>query len=281
MKTLLIAASAITLLADPAQAQLIGGSGGLGGGLGGTIGGTLGGGTIGSGLPDVGPTVDRVRSSTRGMVDGTASTSGDQTLDRRSGRVDANRSVDANGSASIGQVVGSSIAPVSGSASGSSSASGQSSASAQLIGTDAVRGIAGEGVSQARGAAAAGQSLAGSAAGQAQGAANGATGSLAGSASGSGSAAGNATSNIAGSTLAAAGSSAASGNGAFAVQPGMDVLSPGGEKIGEVRQVVADSRGQVREVIVAQGNREAPVPAANLQGSGSALYAVQASAQSD
>ncbi|MCL6250573.1 hypothetical protein M3P36_05890 [Altererythrobacter sp. KTW20L] len=283
MKKFLIAVSSVALFATPAQAQLLGGSGGLGG----VVGGTIGGGASGS-FPDVGGTLERTRSSTRGTLDSAASTSGEQRVDRRSGRVDANRRADARGSAGIGQVVDNPIAPLTGDASASGSAGGEGNASAQLVGTDAVRGLAGQGASQASSAAQATQSAATGLASQGQATAGEAassslrlTGSLGGSASGNGAATGSAGGSLADAMLATAGSAAASGDGAFAVQPGMDVLVPGGEKLGEVSQVIADANGRISEVIVEQGDREVAMPAADLRGNGSALFALDGSGQVD
>lgn len=276
MKTLFIAASAIALLAVPAQAQLLGGSGGLGGMVGGTLGG---------GFPEIGGTFDSVGGSVGSTLDSSASTSGDQQVDRRSGSVRANRRADASSSARVAPLVDNPVAPITGQASGSGSAAGEGSANAQLIGTDAIGGLAAQGVAQAQGTAAAGQSVAGGLAssaqgmaGQAAGNAGSVAGSASGSASGSGSTAGSLGSSLSNATLAAAGSSAANGSGAFAVAPGMDVFGAGGQKIGEVRQVVASSQGTVSEVVVEQSGREVSIPAGSLQGNGSALYAADGSA---
>ncbi len=276
MKTLFIAASAIALLAVPAQAQLLGGSGGLGGMVGGTLGG---------GFPEIGGTLDSVGGSVGSTLDSSASTSGDQQVDRRSGSVRANRRADASSSASVAPLVDNPVAPITGQASGSGSAAGEGSANAQLIGSDAIGGLAAQGVTQAQGTAAAGQSVAGGlvssaqgTAGQAAGNAGSVAGSASGSASGSGSTAGSLGSSLSNATLAAAGSSAANGSGAFAVAPGMDVFGAGGQKIGEVSQVVANSQGTVSEVVVEQSGREVAIPAGSLQGNGSALYAADGSA---
>ena len=78
--------------------------------------------------------------------------------------------------------------------------------------------------------------------------------------------------------LAAAGSGAASGDGAFAVTPGMPVISPQGAPVGKVRQLVSDSRGRVEQVIVEAKGRQFAVPAANLAASGNALVMGEGSA---
>lgn len=271
MKKLLIAASAITLFAVPAQAQLLGGSGGLGG----TVGGTLGG-----GLGPIGGTLDSVGGTIGSTLDASSSTSGEQQVDRRSGRVQANRRADASTSANAAPLVDNPVAPIASQISGSGSAAGEGSADAQLIGTDAVAGMAGQATGQVQGAASAGQATAAGlitsaqgTASQAAGAGGPLTGSAIGSAAGSGSTGGSFGSGLTQTTLAAAGSGAANGDGAFAVSPGMDVFGAGGEKIGEVRQVVANSKGTVSEVVVRQDGQEVTYPAAALSGSGSALFA--------
>ena len=106
----------------------------------------------------------------------------------------------------------------------------------------------------------------------ATGAARGA-GSLSGSraAAGEGSAAGYSLAGSAGSIFAAEGSGAANGNGAFAIAPGMDVLSQGGTKIGEVREIVADGNGQVRQLLVANGDGRQLIPAGNFTTAGDVL----------
>ncbi len=285
MKKLLFAVSALALASAPAHAQLLGGGGGLGGMVNGTIGsaGSIGG--IG-GFDTVGSVTDTVSSTTGGALDGSAATSGGQNVDHRSGRVEANRSANANASANLGQVLNTPIAPVGASGSGSGSAEGNGNANAQLIGTDTVGGIAGQGVSQVQGTAQTAQSTAGGLVGQASstpGAATGLVGGVnpgiagvtGGSASGSanGEANGTAGGNLVGSTLATAGSAAAAGQGAFAVTPGMDILSGSGQQIGEVQQVVADSQGRVSQVIVENGDGTFALPASSLSGSGNALVA--------
>lgn len=283
MKKLLIAASSLALFAAPAQAQLLGGSGGLGGMVGGTLGGAS----------PIGGTLDNVRGTIGSTADARGSTSGSQRVDRRSGRVEANRRADANTSANstvgVAPLVDNSIGPVTGQFTRSGSASGEGGASAQVIGTDAVASLAGQARTQAQGTVSSGrataaglvtssQGAAGQAAGMAGPLAGSVTGSAAGSASGNGEATGDIGSGLASATLAAAGSGAANGDGAFAVAPGMDVFGSSGEKIGEVRQVIADSRGTVSEVVVKQSGQDVTYPAASLQGAGSALFAAEGNA---
>jgi hypothetical protein len=132
------------------------------------------------------------------------------------------------------------------------------------------------------------RSTAQSARGTAQGAAHGAIGSASGAAGYAGSIAGNAAATGQGSAsgmfsgaagqLALAGSAAAAGNGMFAVDEGMPVLAPNGEKIGKVREVLADSRGQVQALLVKVDGEKAVIPAAQFSGSGNAVVSAMGEA---
>ncbi|QYU67284.1 PRC-barrel domain-containing protein [Leptolyngbya sp. 15MV] len=73
-------------------------------------------------------------------------------------------------------------------------------------------------------------------------------------------------------------SGAAQGEGAFAVTRGMRVFDGDGAPIGRVREVVADSRGRVEQVIVQSGNTRFPIPAGDLSASGNALVAGEGNA---
>lgn len=96
MKTLLLAASALAMFTAPAHAQLLGGVGqSVTGTLGGSVNSTLRGST------------ETLRSSTRGTLRGEASTRGSQTVDRRSGSVAVDRSVDTSLDGATSQVLGS------------------------------------------------------------------------------------------------------------------------------------------------------------------------------
>lgn len=259
MKTILFAAATFALIPATAQAQLLGG-GGLGGGLGGTLGGSLGG-TLGGGLErPVGGTLERTTRTVRGTVDANGSTSGTQSVDVRRGTVSAQRS--ANGSvlastASLADIV----VPPAGTmteAQGSGTASGQGSAQARLIGTDALTGAvapiaqgtrarAGEAVSSVRGVTMpAGATAAGSGAGSASG-------------------------SLLASPLAVAGSAAAAGDGAAMVSRGMPVTLADGSSLGKVKDVVANSRGAVEQIVVKQGNVTRSLPAGMFSASGNAL----------
>lgn len=268
MKKLLLAAPALALFAAPqAHAQLLG-SGSIGG-LGGIAGSVTG---------ATGPMIDRTtttsRTATRTKARGDASTRGNQRVDRRSGSVALDRSLDGGAAASTSQLLDTPAGSASGSAAGNGRASGAGSASAQLVGTDAVRGVAGEATGRARDTAASARSLAGSTAGAARDRASGLAGnagSLAGSASGNASSAGSAAGSLGGTMLAVAGSGAAAGDGAFAVAPGMPVMAPDGQRLGKVREVVGDARGRVQQVIVEARGQQLAIPAGDLAASGNAL----------
>lgn len=269
MKKLLIATTALALTASPAYAQLLGG--GLGGGLGSTL--------------DISGTISRTTSSidstTRGAVNGSIATEGNQSVDRRSGKVEARRSADIAGAVSVAQLANTPIAPIGADASGSGNASGNGEAQAQLIGTDAVGSVAGNAVGQARATAGSAQGLAASAVGRARGAVSSLPGSVptgSGSVSGEGSGSGEGSASLMSTPLAVAGSAAGAAQGATSISPGMPVVSPEGLPIGKVRQIVANSRGQVQEVVVSNGDVTQTIPAANLAGSGKVLIAGEGSA---
>lgn len=263
-KAYLIAAASIGLLAAPqAQAQLLGGGGGLGGGLGGQLDGRLSGaGTTLRSLP-----TETLRSSTRGSARGSGATTGSQRVDRRRGSVAVDRSFEGSLDAAGSQIVQSPVGAGSASGSGTGSAAGSGSANAQLLGTDAVRDVTGRAVGRARDAAVSTRERASGLTGRARAV----PGSISTNGSGSGSAGGEGTGSIGTGMLAAAGSGAAAGDGAFAVTPGMQVLAPGGERFGKVRQLITDSRGRVTSVLVRAKDRDVSIPAGNLSGSGSVL----------
>ena len=112
MKTLLLAASALALFSAPAHAQLRGGVGqSVTGTLGGSVNSTLRGST------------ETLRSSTRGTLRGEASTRGNQSVDRSSGSVAVDRSVDTSLDGATSQVLGSQAGNASANGAGSASAS--------------------------------------------------------------------------------------------------------------------------------------------------------------
>jgi hypothetical protein len=278
MNKIILIASALVLVPGAAQAQLLGGGGGLGGGLGGGFGGTLGG--------TIERTTTTVRSTAESTVSGQGSTRGSQSVDARKGSVQAERSAEgsiAGSTASLADLV---VPPMGGmaDASGNGSASGQGNANAQLFGTDAVTGtltpMAGRG-----------KEFAGNAMGTVQGAASQATSTAPGlvpsvptaapasaAGEGSGSASGNGSASLAGPVFAAAGSAAAAGQGAFEVSRGMPVMTPDGASLGKVRGVVANNRGEVEQIVVKQGKITRELPAGMFSASGNALVAGEARA---
>ena len=261
MKHLLIAASAVAILATPAQAQLLRGATAP---LNGTLNSTLR-------MP-----VETVRSTTTNSVRGNAATQGEQNVNRETGEVSLTRSVDGSFDGSTSQLIETPFGSAAGDAAGSGSASGSGNANAQLIGTDAVRGAAQDSTSRVRDGVMQAREFATPVAGEARDRTAGMVGqagSLAGSANGAASGAGM----IDGGMLALAGSGAAQGDGAFAVEPGMPVQLPSGEQLGTVREVVATRSGEVRQLVVETKDGLSTIPAANLMASGSALVAGEAS----
>lgn len=279
MNKLILAASALALIPAAAQAQLLGG--GLGGGLGGSLGGTLDTAARGS----ISPEIERTTRTVRGTVDGTASTRGSQSVDARRGTVQAERSAEGSltgTTASLSNLVVPSLGDMAqGSGSGSGSASGSGNANAQLIGTDTLAGSLVPVAGQA-------QSLGGNVAGTAAGTQSGIIGNapLAGlpampmmgdaSGEGGGLAMLDGAAALARPALAVAGTAAATGEGAATVTPGMPVTTPDGASLGTVREVIANGRGEVQQVVVQQGGVTRELPAGIFSASGNALIVGQA-----
>ncbi len=161
MKAFLIATAALSLVATaPASAQLLGG-GGLARNLGGNLGGGLGGGPGGMPsmpsmphrAPDLGSRVGGVGQSTLGG-NGTGSTSGSTKVDRHRGAVDADRSASGSLGGTVGQTLNTPNRSLDAGGSANGSGSGNADAHAQFVGTDAVRGAAGDARSTTRDAVA-------------------------------------------------------------------------------------------------------------------------------
>lgn len=249
MKNLMLVASALSLIAAPAHAQLLGsGQAGTTGSLNGTINSTV-----------CAPT-DTVRSTTRGTVRGDAATRGSQDVDREKGSVAIDRSVDASVGAATNQTLDTRAGQASGNGSSSGNASGSGSANAQLIGTDAVTGAV-------RNTAATARDRLSGAAGQA--------GSVAGSISGTVHGPGMIDSGV----LALAGRGPARGEGAYVVTPGMPVELSSGHQLGTVREIVATRSGEVRHLLVETKNGLTTIPANRLTSSGSVLIAAEATSE--
>jgi hypothetical protein len=266
MRKLIVISTALMLSAAPAHAQLLGG--GLGGAIGGTVGGTIGG-TLG-GAGSIGSSVDTIRSTTSGTLRGAGSTSGSQSVDRKSGKVHADRSASGSTAGEVSQATGTPARMINGNASAGAGGSGSGSLDAQLLGTDAVRGTV--------------QTVRGAASGAASGALStgrGLTSSVTGTLSGSGSATGSGSGSGTGSldTVTGSGDASGSGNGGFQVTRGMPVLAPGGERIGKVRQLFTNGRGEVQQMLVKVGDSSALLPAANFSASGNGVMSAMTESQ--
>lgn len=275
MRKIIIITTALILSAAPAHAQLLGG--GLGGGLGGTLGGTIGG-TLG-GAGSVGSTFDSLQSSTSGTLRGAGSTSGSQSINRHTGHVQADRSANAGGNGDLSQKVGTPARMISGNASSNASGSGSGSLDAQLLGTDAVRSTAQTARGAASGAALSARGAASGAASGALAGTGGLTSSLTGTLSGSGSASGSGGSAGAPGPITGEGSASGAGGSGFQVTRGMPVLAPDGERIGKVRQLFTNGRGEVQQMLVKVGNSTALLPASNFSANGNALMSAMTAGQ--
>ena len=246
-KTLLLASA---LIAAPASAQLIGGSGGAGGAIGGGIQGSIG------------STVEHTTGSATADSTLRGSTNVDKKVDHRSGRASTSTDskVDGQGSlAGSGEIVDSLLAT---SDRSNVSVSGSTSTDATLLGTDAIRGATRNTADTRR------QTV-----GAVKGTASSATTSVprAGSVNGGGAIGASSMAQGGLGQLAASGSGAARGSGNFAVSPGMPIHDTKGRVIGKVQSVKQTSKGVVEIVVVKTGNRTIPVPAANFSGSGDVL----------
>jgi hypothetical protein len=245
---LLAASAVLALSAAPVSAQLLG-SGTIGGNLAGNIGGAVGG-TLGGTGGNLGNSLGRdVGSATSGTLRGSASGRAERNVDTRSGR--------ASGRAGASGGLDGSLGNATSSANGSANASKDAGFGIDAIGTDAVRGTVGGAVNTVTGAAG-GLSVP-------------ALGSTSASGSGSGSGSGQASGGFGLGNLVAAGSAAANGAGAVAVEPGMVVRDSSGRAIGEVQTLRTTANGTVDAVVVEVGNRLATLPADNFTVSGDAL----------
>lgn len=268
MRTILAASAAMLIVAMPAHAQLLGG-GGLTGGLSGALGGTVGG-TF-DGVP-LRSTMDSLDGAASATARGSGSASTHKSIDRKSGKVHADGSADG----SLTGAAISNIAAASGPLntmtatgnSGTASGHGSASADGQLVGTDALRSTAGSAHAATVGAADA--ALAGG---------RTASGAVTNSANGAGRAAGAGAGGASAGNFALAGSLASSADGAFAVSKGMTVLGPDATRLGTVRQVVSDTRGNVQALVVKVRGATATLPASNFTANGNALVSAMGAGQ--
>ena len=271
MKTIsFLSAAALIAIANPAHAQL------LGGGLGGVLGGG-GAGSVGSSIGGL-PQIPRVDTSTVGSAAGSGSATATPQVDRRSGKVSASGSASGQGNGSVNQTLSTPLGNVNGAGQGSAQASGSGNADAQLIGTDAVRGTA----QSVRGTA---QEAVGTVRTQAGSTVQGTRDTVGNGLTGLGTATANIAGNASGmlnagtTNLALAGSAAGDAAGAFEVKPGTKLLDADGEKIGKVRQVIADSEGHVKALVVKVDDATATLPASAFTTDGSALVSLAGEGQ--
>ena len=139
MKTILYTtAAALIAIANPANAQILGGAGGI-----------IGGAPIPS-LPNLPtmpslPTVMNIPtgpigSVTNGSATGAATATANKSVNTRTGKASASSSASGSGSGSLTQSLDTPLNSVTANGAGSGSAAGSARADAQLFGTDAVRG---------------------------------------------------------------------------------------------------------------------------------------------
>ena len=103
----------------------------------------------------------------------------------------------------------------------------------------------------------------------------------AGAAQANGSAAGSATGIFSGLShnLALAGSTAANVTGSFDIKSGTQLYDMAGEKIGKVKEVIADAQGRVRALVIKVDDTTATLPAANFAANGDVLVTAMSEAQ--
>lgn len=79
--------------------------------------------------------------------------------------------------------------------------------------------------------------------------------------------------------LALSGSAAADGAGSLDLKPGSQIYDMAGEKIGKVKEVVADAKGRVTALVVKVNNTTATLPAADFAANGNVLVTAMSQAQ--
>lgn len=293
MKSILYTtAAALIAIANPANAQILGG------------GGILGGSPIPS-MPNLPSPMSMpmnvptgpVGSVTNGSITGAGSATATKSANTRSGQASANGSGSGSASGMLGQTLNTPLNSVTANGTGSGSAAGSAGADAQLFGTDALRGT----LSQTRDAAGNTVTTFKNRAGNLVIATRDRTGNLVtttrdragnllsttstatGSAQGSaqGSLMGSATGSLAGmnQNLALTGSSAADGTGSFDIKPGANLFDLSGEKIGKVREVFADGSGHVKGLLVKVDDTTALLPMKDFAANGQALVTALSEAQ--
>ncbi|MFC0588939.1 PRC-barrel domain-containing protein [Novosphingobium aquiterrae] len=79
--------------------------------------------------------------------------------------------------------------------------------------------------------------------------------------------------------LALDGSAAANNAGSFDVKPGTQLFDMSGEKIGKIKEVVADASGRIKALVVNVKDTTATLPAADFAANGDVLVTVMSAAQ--
>lgn len=284
-------AAALIAIANPAQAQLLGG------------GGLLGGGSPVPTIPTI-PTMPTMPTAlptapistvTNGAVNGAANGSVTKSINPRTGSASANGAAGGSANASLLQTLDSPLAASAANAAASGNFAGAASLDAQLFGTDAVRGT----LSQTRDTAGnlvttfkdraghfvtatrdkAGELLVVTR--DKAGKVLSSTGSIAGSASGSASGSANGAFSGLSHNLALEGSAAGDAAGSFDVTPGTELFDLSGDRIGKVKEVFADARGQVKGLLVKSGDTTALLPASDFAAKGETLVTTLSQSQID
>lgn len=285
-------AAALIALANPANAQILGGGGILGGSPVPTMPNLPSPMSMPMSMP-IGP----VGSVTNGSITGAGSATATKSINTRSGQASANGSGSGSASGALGQSLTTPLNAVAANGTGSGSAAGSAGADAQLFGTDALRGTlrqshdavgntvttfknrAGNLVTATRDRTGTLVTTTRDRAGNLLSTTNTGTGSAQGSAQGSGM--GSATGSLAGMSqnLALAGSAAADGAGSFDIKPGANLFDLSGEKIGKVREVFADGSGRVKGLLVKVDDTTALLPVKDFAANGQSLVTALSEAQ--
>lgn len=245
MKTLLLTtAAALIAVASPANAQILGGGGGI-----------LGGAPIPV-IPNIPampiPVLAPVSTVTSGSVAGAVSGAASKSVDTHTGKASASGSASADA-----QLLG--TGALSGTLHQTHDAAGNLVTTFQDRAGNfvtATRDLAGNLLVTTRDRAGNLLSTTNSAAGSAQGSASGSA---------------NGTFSGLSHNLALDGSAAGDAAGSFDVKPGTSLFDLNGEKVGKVREVFADASGRVKGLLVKSGDTTALLPVGDFAASGNAL----------
>lgn len=280
MKNILLATAAVLIaVANPANAQILGGGGG----------GILGGAPIPA-IPNIPmampmPVVAPVNTVTSGTVTGAATGAASKSVDTHTGKASASGSANGSATGNLTQSLDTPLNSLAASGTGSGSAGGSAGVDAQLLGTDALRGTLRQTRDTAGNLVTTFQNRAGNFVTATRDRAGNllvttrdragnllsSTSSAAGSAQGSASGSGNGTFSGLSHNLALDGSAAADGAGSFDIKPGTSLYDLNGAKLGKVREVYADASGRVKGLLVKSGDTTALLPASDFAAKGDAL----------